>query len=352
MKFRIWNKSGAEKIYKLIIVIVGAALILGAALVLAPQKRRIETENAEFIIEDGQSLSATARLLAERDLILNRYLFVSYAIFTGNEKQFKAGRYLLPSSVSTYRLVEIFSSGQSEPDDIEATIPEGTNVAGIDRIFTEAGLIKAGDILGYNFKRGGALVQEGFLFPDTYRFPFADNLSESSPDRLREIISKMRENFEVKTREFFTGRFAGEGGADRGYRTIIIASMLEKEVKTEEDMRLVAGIIEKRLKLGMPLEIDATVAYGVCYPEFLAGRYCDVSLANIVDNIPVDSGYNTYRRKGLPIGPISNPGLRAIGAALNPKPSDYLFYLSAKDGTTIFSRTGAEHERARQKYLR
>jgi UPF0755 protein len=102
----------------------------------------------------------------------------------------------------------------------------------------------------------------------------------------------------------------------------------------------------------MPLEIDATVAYGVCYAEFLVGRYCDTSLANIVDNILVDSAYNTYKRRGLPAGPISNPGLRAIKAALNPQPSDYIFYLSAKDGTTIFSRTAAEHEQARRKYLK
>ena len=94
----------------------------------------------------------------------------------------------------------------------------------------------------------------------------------------------------------------------------------------------------------MPLELDAAVAYGVCYPKFLSGKYCDASLANIVDNIPVDSVYNTYKRRGLPIGPISNPGLSAIRAALNPQPSDYLFYLSAKDGTTIFHGRGGTRD--------
>lgn len=328
-------------------------LITVIALVYTPRRHGISTEAAEFKIESGQTISETARLLAERGLIYSRYLFVGYAILTGKEREFKAGRYLIFGPVSISKLVTIFSSGQSESDDIEVTIPEGTNVADIDKIFSKAGLIKEGDILGYNLKYGSALVQEGFLFPDTYRFSFpADNLVELNSDRLREIIGKMGDNFNAKTKNVFVGRFNGRGGTDRGYRTIIIASILEKEVRTEEDMRLVAGIIKKRLELGMPLEIDATIAYGVCYQQFLAGKYCDVSLANIVDNIPVDSEYNTYKRKGLPVGPISNSGLRAIRAALDPQPSEYLYYLSAKDGTTIFSRTAVEHERARQKYLK
>src|SRR4030042_2619695 len=99
----------------------------------------------------------------------------------------------------------------------------------------------------------------------------------------------------------------------------------------------------------MPLQIDATVTYGACYPKFLVGQYCDVSLANIIDNLKVGTSYNTYANKGLPAGPISNPGLVAIEAVLNPEKSDYLYYLFAKAGTTIFSKTAAEHERARNK---
>lgn len=342
---------GIDKYFKTVVVVAIVVLIFGAALVFLPLDQN-SVELTEFIIEDGQSLGATARLLAERDLILSRYIFVGYTILIGKEKEFKAGRYLIPRTAGMRKLVDIFSSGESEADDIEVTIPEGTNIADAGLIFEKAGLIRKEEILRPEF-----LKLEGYLFPDTYRFgkqpsPLSvesgwPGLTEEKIAHAEDIIGKMKDNFRVKTGEIFKGL-----NIKKVRDVIIIASILEKEIRTEDDMRLVAGIIEKRLDLGMSLEIDATVTYGVCYPKFFSGKYCDVSLANIVDNIPVDSVYNTYKRMGLPIGPISNPGLRAIKAALDPLPSDYLFYLSAKDGSTIFSRTATEHFKARQKYLK
>ncbi|MEK7151500.1 MAG: endolytic transglycosylase MltG [Patescibacteria group bacterium] len=341
------GKIKIEKTGKFVAVIVLAVLILGAALVLVPKKIP-KVGNTEFVIARGQSLGATARELAKKNAIINKHIFILYAILTGHEKDFKAGRYILPEKASSRDLARMFSQGLLESEDVVLTVPEGVNLADIDKLFANKNLINAGDLIKASFISGNFLY-EGELFPDTYRFKPATKGIKLSAD---EIIKKMRENFKIKTSNIFAGRFTGEGGADRGYRGIIIASILEKEVQTEEDMKLVAGIIEKRLELGMPLQIDATVAYGVCLREFLQGKYCDVSQANIVDNISIDSVYNTYSRVGLPIGPISNPGLKAMRAALNPQSSEYLFYLSARDGTTIFSKTGIEHERARQKYLK
>lgn len=206
------------------------------------------------------------------------------------------------------------------PNDISVTIPEGTNIADIERMISGAG-VKLQDRL---LTRAN-LTLEGTLFPDTYRFDRASSASD--------IITRMHK-------------------VDQDQRTLIIASLLEKEVKTLADMRIVAGIISKRLGIGMALQLDASVAYGACLSKFELGEYCDVSKVNIVDNIKRDTAYNTYTRTGLPAGPITNPGQRALDAARSPLDSEYWFYLSARDGTTIFSKTLDEHNAAKRKYLK
>ncbi|MBI2057954.1 MAG: endolytic transglycosylase MltG [Candidatus Yanofskybacteria bacterium] len=279
---------------------------------------RSEVETQELVIEQGFGSAKVARLLAEQGLVRSRYLFIGYTLLVGKEKEFKAGRYLISSAMSIPAIVEIFSEGKAEPEGIMVTIPEGLN----------SGEIVA--VLGKNFK--GLKIsdfqkKDGYLFPDTYWFNGDENGGE--------IIKKMTGNFNSKTKELVSMI-----SVSKFREAIVIASFLEKEVKTDEDMRLVAGIIYKRLELGMPLQIDATVAYGACLPKWLSQKACDVSQVNLVENIKIDSQYNTYTRKELLLGPISNPGLKAINAALNPVTSDYLYYLSAREGgQTIFSAT-------------
>src|SRR3989344_271769 len=303
MEFGIWNESKFGKTAKLTVAAITAVLIAGAALIFVPHKSGIVGKSMEFVIEEGQTLNETAELLAERDFVISRHLFVAYAVLTGNERKFKAGRYILPTRSGIYSLVKTFSQGRAESEDTIVTIPEGTNISDIDLILSKTGLIRENELLA------SALEYEGYLFPDTYRIKSkvksqSSELREASQEVVEEIIRKMSENFEIKTVGLFQGLSESKIRDD-----VIVASMLEKEVQSEEDMRLVAGIMANRQKLGMPLEIDATVSYGVCLRKFVLGEYCDVSLANIVDNIPLDSAYNTYKRRGLPAGPISNPGL-------------------------------------------
>lgn len=311
--------------------ILAAAIIIGF-LIYKPVDAK-DKEKFEFVIQKGNSSSEAAGLLADNGLIRNRYLFLFYAILTGNEKKIKAGRYLISPSMNIPQILEIFTEGLAEPEGILITVPEGTNVADIGIILKKAGIKEGDKILGAK-----GIELEGYLFPDSYRIRENDS-SEA-------IIRIFNDNFKRKVGATFRNV-----SSDNFKKAIIIASILEKEVKKEEDMRLVAGIIEKRLKLDMPLAIDAAVAYGACYPKFLTGKYCDVSQVNLVDNIAVDSSYNTYVRKGLPPAPISNPGLVSVLAALNPIASGYLYYLTTKDGITIFSKTAAEHQEARRKYI-
>lgn len=327
-------------------------LALGLTFLYVP-KGRGDGLTRELVIVKGDGSSKVARLLAEEGLIRSRYFFLSYLILTGREKDLKAGRYLLSSKMNMVEIARILTQGLAESDDVEVIIPEGFNVWEIDRKLTEAGLIQARDF----FKQAGA--REGQLFPDTYRISKHETgnpekasgprgftgIKQDAEGHISELIAKMEENFKRKG-----------GKVDR--EQLIIASMLEKEVRLSEDMALVAGIIYQRLALGMRLQIDASVAYGACLEEVQNGKGealypggCDVTQVNLMKWIKVDGPYNTYTRLGLPAGPVSNPGERAINAALHPQKSDYLYYLSARDGRTIFSKTAEEHERNRRKYL-
>ncbi|MEK7138826.1 MAG: endolytic transglycosylase MltG, partial [Patescibacteria group bacterium] len=252
----------------------------------------------------------------------------------------KAGRYIFKPGDNLLTVVHLIASGLAESEDILVTIPEGFNIWEIDQKFNQVGLIGKGGI-SRNF-----IHKEGHLFPDTYRFKKGTN-----PEG---IVSKMEENYFKK-------------GGTRSDEVIIIASLLEKEAKTKEDMELVAGIIYKRLKLGIPLQVDASVSYGWCLRNFeisvypLRSRlseasrnigYCDVAQAPLALEIKIDGPYNTYIRLGLPPGAISNPGFVALEAAQNPKSSDYLYYLSTRDGNQIiYSKTASEHSANRNKYL-
>ena len=180
------------------------------------------------------------------------------------------------------------------------------------------------DIYGYEFlKTIKANSLEGFLFPDTYEFRDSDGASV--------ILGKFLENFELKA-----------GNLVNSYNTLTTASILEKEVQTEQDMRIVAGILNNRLRLGMLLQVDATLAH-------ITGKKTG-QITN-QDKL-IDSPYNTYKYTGLPPAPIANPGLKAINAALNPTSSDYLYYLTSQDGATYFAETLEEHNKNKNLYLR
>ena len=151
---------------------------------------------------------------------------------------------------------------------------------------------------------------------------------------MREIIKKMWENFEEKTR-----------GLTITPQAVIVASMLEKEVRKAEDMALVAGIIYKRLKLGMPLQIDATVQYAV-------GSVDDWWPILTREDLEINSPYNSYKNQGFPPTPIANPGLASINAAKKPEESDYWFYLHDSSGQIHYAATLEEHNENIFKYLR
>lgn len=224
-------------------------------------------------------------------------------------------------------------------NEVSITIPEGFSLRQIENRLVAAALVKQNDLASYKFltnippilsDKPSVASLEGYLFPDTYRF-FKDA-------ELSDIVSKMVSNLNNKlTPDLKTAINSSKHSI---YEILTMASLVEKEVPHENDRPLVAGILWKRLKAGMPLQVDATLVYITGRNEI---RESDKK---------INSPYNTYLYRGLPAGPISNPGLSAIKAAIFPKASSYWYYLSAKDGTTIFSKTLEEHNRNRAIYLK
>lgn len=218
-----------------------------------------------------------------------------------------------------------FSSPPSIAEEVSVVIPEGKSVSEIEAILKEAEVLREGDSL---FDNHTSL--EGYLFPDTYRF--------FKHSTVPVIVSRFFENFKSKAEPILrqdTKNFQAN---------LILASIIEREVPEFSDRKIVAGILKKRLAVGMPLQVDATL----CYLKLHAVTDVDLGYSECYPitkrDKEIDSQYNTYLYAGLPPGPISNPGESALLAVLESEPSAYWYYLSDPDTKkTIFSRTLDEH---------
>ncbi|OGD24629.1 hypothetical protein A2819_00035 [Candidatus Azambacteria bacterium RIFCSPHIGHO2_01_FULL_40_24] len=290
-----------------------------------------------FKVEKGESAKIIAEHLKNSNLIENQFFFQLYVFLSLRQHALKSGEYELSQSMSIREIADNIVLGGT--NEVLITIPEGFSLKQIEQRLVAAGLIKQNELASYIFSDGAPVVLfdkpksaslEGYLFPDTYRF-FKDA-------KLPDIVNKMVANLDSKlTLDLKT---AVKNSSYTTYEIITMASLIEKEVKSDADREIVSGILWKRLKAKVPLQVDATLVY-------ITGR------KEIFDaDKKINSPYNTYFYRGLPKGPIANPGLSAIKAAIFPKSSLYWYYLSAKDGATIFSKTLEEHNRNRAIYLK
>ncbi len=306
-------------------------------------------ELVDFTINKGQGAREIAANLERADVISNDLYFNFYVWRDGSANLLKAGEYELSPSMAIPEIAQILREGKVKVDlGIKVTIPEGYKTSQIESLLVAAGLpVQASElqeavgisaplareIFGLDFLLDlpSRATIDGFLFPDTYFF--------ARDSDIHGIVKKMLENFGEKVQEPLRVKVKARG--KNLYEVVILASLLEKEVRTLADMKLVSGVLWKRMEIGMPLQVDATLAY-------LTGKKTG-EITNTDKEI--DSAYNTYKYRGLPPSPIGNPGLNAIRAATEPEISEYLYYLSTPQGETIFSKTLDEHNQNRAKYL-
>ena len=283
----------------------------------------------EFIkIEKGRSVEETAAFLAEKNIIKSvGALKFLYKIGLAKEKDTViAGDYFFESRLPLWSVVRRLSGGDYGIDHIKVTVPEGLSLVQIGKLIESK-------LQNFNRSRYTLLTRglEGFLFPDTYFFaPLATE---------DEVVEEMRQNFENKLDSLrsdiaLSGRSVEE--------IITMASIIEKETITDESKYIVSGILWKRIDNGMKLQVDAV------FPYIFGKNSFDFTRTDL----QFDSPYNTYRYEGLPPGPIANPGLEAIRAALYPEETSYWFYLSDRKSNMHYARTYDEHLKYKRQYLR
>ena len=309
----------------------------------------VSIDKTQIVLEisQGESFNQIVDELKEKDLIRSVKVFKVFTFLIGSAHRLKPGTYFLNQSLSAKEIINNLTSG---PKEIAITIIPGRTLKEIDDILSNGGIIKKGDLIAltvneifsadpgkYYFLKDKKTL-EGFLLPDTYRF-----LPSQSA---KTVAFKLLDNFQAKALPILNKDANITMNVDLDYKTLILASLLEKEIPLYEDQRIAAGIFEKRLKIGMPLQVDATILYAKC-----DGRFINCPTLEKKD-FQIDSPYNTYKNKGLVPAPISNPSISTIKAAVNPIKSSYLYYLSApKTNQIIFSETFEEHNRYRFQYL-
>ena len=324
----------------LIPLILITLFILGALFWWKKNIRPVSNDSTleRFVIPKGYSASQIGNKLADKNFIKSSFAFKFYVQVTAKSKKVQAGEYLLSPGFSLFELVDQLIKG---PVEVWVTIPEGLRREEVVERHIDA-LEKGEDKQSFGQEFLSLTSgKEGFLFPDTYLFPKTASASA--------VVKTMLSTFDQRVDEQMQ---ADINVSDYTlFQIITLASLIERETKTNEERPLVAGILWKRLETGWPLQVDATVQYAiatsVCGEEF----DCDWWPILTKDNLKLSSSYNTYEFAGLPPAPIANPGLSSIKAATYPEESPYWFYLHDSKGKIHYAETLEEHNENIRIYL-
>lgn len=276
-------------------------------------------------VSEGQSVREVGEELAEKHIIRWPLLFSGAVRVFGDNQKVVAGEYFFSSAQNLLTVARRLANGDFELTPVRVTIMEGSTARQITDILGE----KIPDFDSARFL-GLAQDKEGYLFPDTY-FIYPGEFPET-------VIAQMTNNFDAKIAQAST---TIEASGRTVEELVIMASLLEKEAPDLESRRMIAGVLWERIRRGMPLQVDAV------FPYILGKNTFEVTL----EDLQVDSPYNTYKYKGLPVGAIANPSFTSILAAATPKKSNYLFYLSDLDGNFHYSTTYEQHLRYKARYL-
>ena len=275
-----------------------------------------------FVIEKGQGVKQIAKNLKNEGLIRNQVVFFLLTKRLGVDKRIEAGDYRLFPSMNAYEIAEELTHGTL---DVWITIPEGKRAEEIAEILEK-------NIPTYKDSWVKQLSDyEGYLFPDTYLIPKDANIDF--------IIDMLTDTFEKKYSTL------DNSSALSKEEVVILASLIEREARHAQDRSLISSVLHNRLSEGMALQVDATIQYA-------KGNAKDGWWTKVLESEykSLESDYNTYLYPGLPPTPIANPGLESLKAAISPKDTNYLYYITDKNGVNRYAETLSEHNANIRKY--
>ena len=319
--------------YILILAIVGVLIIGGGlgALYLVPNTFAQDDGTQVLVIEKGQTGTEIADMLYERGLIRSTQGFKLWLYLSGTNDKLQTGHYQIPNKVTVRELISLLQEGHVES--IRVTIPEGYTVGDIAIVLEKNQIMKAKDFLAeaktyvpYPYMKGtkpATYPVEGFLFPSTYEIPVG-----ATP---RDVIQMMADEMNRYLTPAVKKQIQAQHMSIHDFVTL--ASIVERESLFDADRPTIAGVFKKRLAHGIPLQSDATISYVLGYAK-----------ENVtIGDTQLQSPYNTYVSKGLPPGPIANPGKKSLDAVLYSENTDYLYFVADKEGHNHFSKTYEEH---------
>lgn len=330
------------KIIVIVLVIIAGCFVYAYDQIYLESGRAVEKKTV--LIKKGDNALIVGEKLSEAGVITGKYYFAFYLFSKGELHNLVAGVYDFTPGLKIPEIANIITGGEVVSMRIPITFPEGwTSKQMAGRLdannFSGGGFLSVANSPSLELKakydflaiipKGGTL--EGYLFPDTYYF--------ASNATAQEIVEKMLKNFDARVASNVTDSLNVKKKSL--FEIITMASIVEGEVRNDSDRKVVAGLFWNRLENGMPLQSDATLEY------VLGGNKFQHSVAET----KTDSPYNTYQNRGLPPGPVSNPGMASILAALNPEQTEYVYFLTdPKTGNTAFAKTFEQHIANKAKY--
>ena len=305
---------------RLLVVIVLAVAAVVAVMMLRPGSGA--QRDVDVLIARGSSLTAAAQVLEQAGAIQSASGFVRNAKLFGSDEPIKPGEYKIKKGMDAGDILALLQSGKTLQRFV--AIPEGMPSVLVHERLMATELL-TGDV---------AVPLEGSVLPDSYAYTRGESRSA--------VVGRMQKAMQTALANSWAAR-KPTTAVTTPEQAIILASIIEKETGRASERRLVAAVYNNRLKRGMPLQADPTVIYPVTRGKPLGRRI-------LRSELDTPNGYNTYRRSGLPVGPIANPGKASIKAALDPAPSNALYFVAQGDGSSAFADTLPQHNANVQKW--